>query len=643
MGRSTFIGEYAFETPLFGPLTALTPIHFGAVSGDGGDHTAAFTALWAAIDADATKTAIDLAGVWNVDGGLPTLTRNDIKFHPSGYAKITRTADGTLFKFTGDRFVLTGLEVRGGAFSDDIIEAKGPSAWITHNDLYDGLDNGITLQDDAAGSMVMFNRITDTGGASIGLGATPYCMVMFNECSDSGPEIIQANGGTKSIVAFNNLHGGGGVGNFGGTGLSKMMYLANMSRDGNSGLKIGSKTEVNSAGNIAAFNMLFNNEKDGLNLQNYYREEVPTAITRASPAVVTFGRATITGADNGNPITITAVAHGIQDKEIKQINGIVGMTGLNGEMFRIHKVDNDNVMLLDPDTGAGINGGPKGTYGGGGFIDHGFIGDRGYASFSGVVGMVELNGEDDAHIRSRTATTITLEHGDGTDFDTSAYTAFVYDAGALAYVGSMSTDWVIVGNLAANNGRSNYLIGDEGILPGYANNSIYGNVSIDAEDFFFDAKGSSIQNQQIAFSAVLAADVASATGDGTNYVLLCDEVDDLSGIYDPTNGKATMPRSGVISIDGAACVKVAAGATSAYLDIRHIDPFNIDTLVARVRLFPDIGDVAQSRWSNTIHKNIPVQKGATIRLRVVVAGLGAGVVGLDSSNGGCAFSGIFIG
>lgn len=59
---------------------------------------------------------------------------------------------------------------------------------------------------------------------------------------------------------------------------------------------------------------------------------------------------TITGATQANPCVITAVAHGFENGEDVRIDGIVGMTGLNGKAYRIANKTSDAFQLQGVDS-----------------------------------------------------------------------------------------------------------------------------------------------------------------------------------------------------------------------------------------------------------------------------------------------------
>jgi|SRR5215472_7384079 len=64
---------------------------------------------------------------------------------------------------------------------------------------------------------------------------------------------------------------------------------------------------------------------------------------------------TITGATNSNPGQITAIGHNFAVGDWVFINGIAGMTPLNGRVFRVGSVSGNTFTLANTQTGASIN------------------------------------------------------------------------------------------------------------------------------------------------------------------------------------------------------------------------------------------------------------------------------------------------
>lgn len=63
------------------------------------------------------------------------------------------------------------------------------------------------------------------------------------------------------------------------------------------------------------------------------------------PAVVKTGTATVTAATNASPISITATAHGLSNKDVVTITGVLGNTAANGA-WCVSVVDPNTILLL---------------------------------------------------------------------------------------------------------------------------------------------------------------------------------------------------------------------------------------------------------------------------------------------------------
>lgn len=75
----------------------------------------------------------------------------------------------------------------------------------------------------------------------------------------------------------------------------------------------------------------------------------------------------ITGASQESPVVITAVAHGLEDEDEVKITGIIGMTELNGNTYKIKNKEDDTFELTDPDDDSDIDGSAYTEYSSGGF------------------------------------------------------------------------------------------------------------------------------------------------------------------------------------------------------------------------------------------------------------------------------------
>ena len=75
----------------------------------------------------------------------------------------------------------------------------------------------------------------------------------------------------------------------------------------------------------------------------------------------------ITGATQVNPVVITSVAHGLSNENEVKITGVIGMTELNGNTYKIANKATDTFELTDPDDDSNIDGTSFTEYSSGGF------------------------------------------------------------------------------------------------------------------------------------------------------------------------------------------------------------------------------------------------------------------------------------
>ena len=123
---------------------------------------------------------------------------------------------------------------------------------------------------------------------------------------------------------------------------------------------------VNGSGTRTAW--VYYSVDDGLNWVKIHPSptHTPVAVGDGSYREWMFetpNEATISGASNGNPIVMTVPGHKFCDGAVVVQTGIEGNTAANGT-FRIRNCDDDTYELLDPQTGATIQGNGSYTEGG---------------------------------------------------------------------------------------------------------------------------------------------------------------------------------------------------------------------------------------------------------------------------------------
>ena len=103
---------------------------------------------------------------------------------------------------------------------------------------------------------------------------------------------------------------------------------------------------------------------------------VDSSVTMDSPI-------TITGATSADPVVVTAVAHGLSNGDQIKINGIVGMTELNGNTYLISSKTDDTFELQDTDS-EDIDGSDYTTY---------ISGGEARLMTTAITGLLHLEGE----------------------------------------------------------------------------------------------------------------------------------------------------------------------------------------------------------------------------------------------------------
>lgn len=75
---------------------------------------------------------------------------------------------------------------------------------------------------------------------------------------------------------------------------------------------------------------------------------------------------TITGATQASPVVVTVTGHGMSNDDLVDIEGVVGMTEINGTRYRVANVTANTFELTDQYTGANIDGSAYAAYASGG-------------------------------------------------------------------------------------------------------------------------------------------------------------------------------------------------------------------------------------------------------------------------------------
>lgn len=613
------------------PVGQWTPFHFGAVGNGVANDTIAFTNLHNAINASSVPS-VDVTGIFSVNGLLPAITRSNFWYGASGYNKFIRTSAGAIIRFTGGYITSWNLEFDGGGFTSACVSFSGAFPRIFFNRAYNTLGQGISIADNVDNPLIAFSEAHDTGQGGIGIGKTFYPFTIGCRVWNTGAEGIPGDLQYGGVTVMNYAKNAGGVGGFGTDGAENSVWIGNVAIESNNGFVVVDHRNPGSDNLAFIGNIAVKNDKTGFKIKNDYHDFKITGITSASPAVVTFGGASISGATKANPCVITATAHGLDDNSWIKIHSVNGMTELNNNDYRIKVINANSFALKHFETGTFIDSTTYTTYTSGGSAHHAFEAtDR--VHFSGVVGMTGINGLE-CRVRSKTNTTITLENEDGTDFNTTTFGT--YTSGGKAYAGDSAVRVALLGNISTGNNTlwvngvdplsSAYKdIQVEGRLPqaAPAGHTILGNQSDQSTESYDYSLGTSVINRPVSFLAELSSGGANVTGNNTAYTVLGAQVYDTGPSYNAGTGVWTAVRSGYFMFHGAAAVTNMASATSAIVALRVLDP--LGNLIQEVpsNLVPDGGVNTAVSWRGETRAVRYLEKGSTVRLRVTVNGLGA--------------------
>lgn len=107
----------------------------------------------------------------------------------------------------------------------------------------------------------------------------------------------------------------------------------------------------------------------GVNAGSYaasVRGAIPAGHSISGASWSTGNAMTVSGASKTNPVVVTANAHGFSSGQYVYLSGIRGMTQINNQYFRVGTVTTNTFQLLNPTTGANINGTGYSTWSSGG-------------------------------------------------------------------------------------------------------------------------------------------------------------------------------------------------------------------------------------------------------------------------------------
>ena len=101
---------------------------------------------------------------------------------------------------------------------------------------------------------------------------------------------------------------------------------------------------------------------------------------------------TITGATAANPVVITAASHGFSNGDLVDIKGVVGMTEINGNYYKVADQTTNTFELTNQTTGVDVNGSAYTAYDSGGEVRKGVTTITGLSHLEGVTVQIVGNG-----------------------------------------------------------------------------------------------------------------------------------------------------------------------------------------------------------------------------------------------------------
>jgi hypothetical protein len=101
---------------------------------------------------------------------------------------------------------------------------------------------------------------------------------------------------------------------------------------------------------------------------------------------------TITGATAANPVVITASSHGLSNGDLVDIKGVVGMTEINGNRYKVADQATNTFELTDQTTGVDVNGSAYTAYDSGGEVRKGVTTITGLSHLEGTTVQIVGNG-----------------------------------------------------------------------------------------------------------------------------------------------------------------------------------------------------------------------------------------------------------
>lgn len=613
---------------------------FGALNGSVADQSIPIFQAFDAWNADAKLLSLYTDGIWEIAGGWPAFTASHKFLGAKGACQFRRASNGRMIKITGSWNLFQNIFLAGRTFTGTVIAMQGDKNIFDKVDGTEGIDAFYNMLPGSVDETILFPRIKDVGGTGIGAGGAARPMVIGAHIDGTGPEGIQGDDLDRAVLALGRVLNTGGVGAIAGNDAKKSIIMGYISQFGNSGIKFGQKGPDGTTLLSIIANMLLDNDHFAIAMRNYRRRWTITGITRANPCVVTMARIVVTLVTIANPMVITAVAHGLSNGDKTRLNGLVGPVALNGVVGRVKVLSANTIGLWNEELDTPISSLGNPAYVSGGFLDNAFEADKSQTLISGVVGMTEINGLTDLNPSSIVANVITLQHLDGTPYDSTGNTAYV--SGGVMVAGAETTKSTILGNVSDTNTDGSISFGDQSYTTNPSENIVGLNIfDEDAENYGRQPTTRAL-NRITAFNSSLLADANNVTGNSTFYNPVCTLTQDTSGAFDNGSGKFTCPHTGWYFFAVTGKVAQAGGCTSGILVLKADDIWSVEVLNVQEPMLPEAGDATQSNWYGKVSTGGPVylEKGTKVYWRVKMVGLGADTTDVKA---GATFNGWQVG
>jgi hypothetical protein len=300
-----------------------------------------------------------------------------------------------------------------------------------------------------------------------------------------------------------------------------------------SGITLTASASLFTADDVGSLFYLEQNADDLTNVWEVQKGIRQSEIRRAgfhyyqAPSTAPTLRA-ITGVTAASPAIVTAPSHGLSDGDVIYIDGVKGMTEINEKFFTVGRVKDDTFALQSlGGTEFSTSGYTAFTLTGGATASisditqadpavvtataHGFS-DGDFIQISGVSGMTQVNGET-FKIANTTTNTFELQTLNGTDIDSTGYTAYS-SGGTATQIDSILETAYSTGTLKPDHTEGTQRDGDPGVawtylhsgfglveIVGYSSaTSVTADVIKRLPDNLVGASGASINWAKAAFS-----------------------------------------------------------------------------------------------------------------------------------------------